>query len=131
MSVEARLDVLLVTGRPQTHEELLLVLRARGVLARCTARSERLPGLLAQSPAVVMVDLVHPPALTVAGRRSLEGMRGRVLLLALHQGRLDHVDGELSELPVDGYVGASDTARIAEVALRRHQPLAPLAPLAN
>ena len=127
MTTETPLDVLLVTGKPQAHEDLLLALHSRGVRAHCTSHSEGLAGLVARTPAVVMVDLVHPPTLTLAARRTLQRLRGRVLLLALHEGRLDHVDGELGELPVDGYVGTRDGARIVEVAVRRHEPVAPLA----
>jgi len=116
----ARLDVLLYSARPGAHGNLLRALRQRGSFVRTVRMPQRLPRLLSLSPAVVLVDFVHPAGVTAGVLHALIGVRGTALLFALHDGVLPGSGGPVAELAVDGFVGVRDWASLADTIASRY-----------
>jgi len=102
-------DVLFLSRRPAAHAVFVFAMRERGLTVRVAADPvwllDRAP---AAPPALVFLDLVHPVRLASGVRAALEAMAGPTLVLALHDGRLDHLRGEITRVRFDGFCSARD-----------------------
>jgi len=108
------LHVLLLTADAPAHAALLRALRRHGLVARVSRRPALLERLLALRPAIVLVDVDRPVALTLRARCALAAARAATRVLALHSGSLEDAAGEVTELAPDGFVDRCDGERLAE-----------------
>ena len=82
---------------------------------RIASDSSEVQRLLCARPALVLVDLAHPVALSVSEVHALNALRGPSLVLALHEGDLCD-DAALSQLSVDGYCHSRDWRPLTRIA---------------
>jgi len=118
-------EVLLMTTRPAAHAGLIRTLRGKGVRVHVARQAERGVELLEASPVMVLVDLANRVGLDRLAVERLNRSRGRSIVVALHQGDLRDVGGELEELSVDGFCRTDRWQPIAGMAgLVAHAPSA-------
>ena len=100
-------EVLLLSARPEAHDEMVRAFRGCGITVR-TPRPWRARRAFAGHPDVILVDLVHGAGLTREMVAALNRRRGRAMIVALHEGALGPRPGEASDLVVEGFCRCTD-----------------------
>ena len=106
-------DVLLLSATPRNHRQALDTLRARGLQAHVASTSRQAARYLTRTPALVLVDLANPVALSSAAVHTLNTSRGASVVVALHEGSLRADLTPLTDLNVDGFCHARDWQPVA------------------
>ena len=118
-------EVLLMTTCPAAHAGLIRTLRGKGVRVRVARRADRGVELLDVAPVMVLIDLANSVGLDRGAVERLNRSRGRSIVVALHQGDLRDVVGEMEDLSVDGFCRTDRWQPIAGMAgLAAHAPSA-------
>lgn len=107
MSRSPGLHVLLISRAPQMHRETLRSFRRQGNHVAAARRASHALALLRHRPELVLVDLALGACLTPSLVRALN-RRGSSLVVALHDGRLEGLDGASSHLAVHGFCHVGD-----------------------
>jgi DNA-binding response OmpR family regulator len=102
-SAPARVEVLILSALPAEVAAQLAVLREHGMSVHVASRPERALELLLRRPHLVLVDLIHGPALNrgVVDALNREPRVSRVV--ALHDGDVDSYLDQVEHLTVDGF----------------------------
>ena len=116
MATPTRSFVLLLSRAPSQHMEVIRSFRRSGATVSTAMRPERALALLRRVPSLVLVDLAHGARLTPALIRALNSGRRRPVVLALHDGSLEHVEAGATSLSVDGFCRANELAAHARIA---------------
>ncbi len=103
-----RFRVLLMSRAPRVHLEVVHSLRRADAEVRIATGPARALALLRHAPELVLVDLAHGAGLNTTVVRMLNRPRGATLVLAMHEGNLEHAEPAVSQLCVDGYCRPSD-----------------------
>lgn len=98
--------VLLISRAPQVHREAIRSFRRQGNQVAAASRASHALALLRHRPELVLVDLAMGASLTPSLVRALNE-RGS-LVVALHDGRLEGLDGPSSNLAVHGFCHVGD-----------------------
>jgi CheY-like chemotaxis protein len=100
--------ILLLSAAPDAHEVTVDALRRHGATVRVAREPGRALELLRSRPTLVLVDLVHGPAIDRRVVSRLNGSRGSTMVVALHEGRLDLFQEAVADLSVDGFCRSGD-----------------------
>jgi len=110
----SRCRVLLLSAAPEAYSSMLDVLHARGITAKAACSPQDASRLIHHHPTTVLVDLVHGAGVDEATIETINRLRGRALVLALHAGGLGEFYEKISDLNVDGFCRYDDWKAIAE-----------------
>jgi hypothetical protein len=116
MMTENRTGVLLLSALPEGHTTLLEALRQRAIPVDVARSGRHAVRKLRNQPVLVLVDLVHGPALDAVSVQSVNASRSTTTVLGLHDGDLGRFADELDTLVVDGFCRAGEWAPIVELA---------------
>ncbi|HTM57858.1 MAG TPA: hypothetical protein VL123_05525 [Candidatus Udaeobacter sp.] len=116
MMNESRAGVLLLSVLPEGHTPLLEALRQRAIPVEVARSGRHAVRKLRSHPVLVLVDLVHGPALDSASVQRVNASRKAGTVLGLHDGDLGRFADELDALVVDGFCRAGEWAPIVELA---------------
>ena len=81
-------------------------LSSTGVYVRVARHPDRALQLLDQPSSLVLVDMEHRQAIDPRVVATLNERRNGAVVIALHDGRLEHEDAPSADLAVDGYCRA-------------------------
>lgn len=101
------LHVLLISRAPEMHRDAIQSFRRQGNQVASARRASHALALLRHRPELVLVDLALGASLTPTLVRALN-KRGSTLVVALHDGRLERLDGPSSHLSVHGFCHVGD-----------------------
>lgn len=99
----ARPRALLVTGDPSRHRETTFALARRGMTMVEAQNDSEVEHALALRPLLVLVDLTSRAALSRGTVARINRLRGRALVMALHEGTLGSAAHAYADLSVDGF----------------------------
>ena len=102
--------VLLISRAPEMHRDAMRSLRRQGNRVAAARRASHALALLRHRPELVLVDLALGASLTPSLVRALNRKRGSSLVVALHDGRLEALEGPSSHLAVHGFCHVGDLA---------------------
>ena len=95
--------IVLLSARPEAHKSLVSALNSTGVNVRVARHPDRALQLLGEPSSLVLVDIENREAVDPRVVASLNERRHGAVVLALHDGRLEHEDSASADLAVDGY----------------------------
>ena len=107
--------ILLLSAQPGAHELTVDALRRHGATVLVAQEPRRALALLRSRPTLVLVDLVHGPAIDRRVVTRLNGSRGSTLVVALHEGRLDLFQDAVGDLSVDGFCRSGDWRPLTDI----------------
>jgi DNA-binding NtrC family response regulator len=99
----SRDGILLLSARPEAHKSLMSALSSTGVNVRVARHPDRALQLLSEPSSLVLVDIQDHEPVDPRVVASLNERRHGAVVLALHDGRLEHEDDASADLAVDGY----------------------------
>ena len=99
--------VLLISRAPEVHREAMRSFRRQGNHVAAARRASHALALLRHRPELVLVDLAMGASLTPSLVRALN-KRGSSIVVALHDGRLEDLDGASTHLAVHGFCHVGD-----------------------
>ena len=114
--IPERSGVLLVSVLPEGHERLLEALRQHAIPVEVARSGRHALRKLRAHPVLVLVDLVHGPALDDIAVSRLNASRRNSTVLGIHDGDLGRFADELDALVVDGFCRAGEWVPIVELA---------------
>lgn len=100
--------VLLISRAPEMHREAIRSFRRQGNRVAAARRASHALALLRHRPELVLVDLALGASLTPSLVRALNRKNGSSIVVALHDGHLEAVDGPTSHLAVHGFCHVGD-----------------------
>ena len=107
--------ILLLSAVPGAHELTVDALRRHGATVRVAHEPRRALELLRSRPTLVLVDLVHGPAIDRRVVSRLNGSRGSTMVVALHEGRLDLFQEAVADLSVDAFCRSGDWRPLTDI----------------
>jgi hypothetical protein len=106
---------LLLSLDPRRHARAILGLRRLGVRVHVADCPGRALTMLDRSPALVLVDLAHGPAVDERVVVRLNRLRGALQVVAIHDGDLLRHAAIVDQLHVDGFCRTHDLTPVAEL----------------
>lgn len=103
MTTPERLAVLFLSALPDECAPHVDMLRGQGMTVQVASRPDRALELLSRRPNLVLVDLIHGPALSPGVVEALNRWPRVSRVVALHEGRVDTFLDQVEHLAVDGF----------------------------
>jgi hypothetical protein len=102
-SAPAPLEVLFLSALPGECAPHLSLLRGRGMTVQVASHPALALELLGRRPNLVLVDLIHGPALNESVVKALNQPPRVSRVVALHEGSLDSFLDQVEHLTIDGF----------------------------
>lgn len=108
MTPPPRFRVALFSQSPRAHHAVIESFRRTGASVQIASTSSQALEVLRRAPELVLVDLAHGACLTPEVIRVLNRKQGSTLVVALHEGTLEHVLDDARHLSVHGFCRSRD-----------------------
>lgn len=117
MTRAPRFRIALFSRAPHEHHAVIESFRRSGAAVQIASSPAQALAVLRRAPELVLVDLAHGACLTPAAVRILNRDQSSTLVVALHDGALEHVADDARNLSVHGFCRSIDL-------LERHHMIA-------
>jgi hypothetical protein len=114
MTLAPGVRVVLLSRAPHLHMEMLESFRRSGAAVEIGTRPAQAAALVRRSPELVLVDLVHGACLSPQVIRMLNRRGSSTLVVALHEGTLDRLAEDATQLVVHGFCRSMDLSGLRQ-----------------
>jgi DNA-binding NtrC family response regulator len=108
MTPAPRFRVALFSRAPHEHHAVIESFRRSGAAVQIASSPAQALAVLRRAPELVLVDLAHGACLNPAVVRILNRDHSATLVVALHEGGLEHVADDARHLSVHGFCRSVD-----------------------